>query len=84
MGSAPDTSRDSGVRQMTERMAIERNANRQKKIVADTARLLAMAKKLNAEVSRTDKNQLSITVVQQAAEIEKLAKSIKERMRDGY
>ncbi|MFZ0661522.1 MAG: hypothetical protein WAM66_02420 [Acidobacteriaceae bacterium] len=69
---------------MTERMAIERNANRQKKIVADTARLLAMAKKLNAEVSRTDKNQLSITVVQQAAEIEKLAKSIKERMRDGY
>lgn len=80
--NSPD--RDSSYRKMTERMAKERNNERQKKIVADTAKLLAMAQKLNDEVSHSTKNELSVDVVKQAAEIEKLAKSIKEKMRDGY
>lgn len=69
---------------MTEHMAKQRNTERQKKIVDDTAKLLAMAQKLNDEVSHSSKNELSVAVVQQAAEIEKLAKSIKDKMRDGY
>lgn len=80
--NTPD--RDTTTRKIIERMARQRNTERQKKIVADTAKLLAMAQKLNDEVSHSSKNQLSIAVVQQAAEIEKLAKSIKEKMRDGY
>jgi hypothetical protein len=77
-------SQDPTIRKMNQKMAVERNSERQKRIVADTARLLEMAKTLNAEVSRTDKNVLSITVVQQADKIEKLAKTIKQKMRDGY
>lgn len=78
------THEDSALHKMTERMAKQRNIERQKKIVADTQRLLAMAQKLNDEVTHSNKNELSIAVVKQAGEIEKLAKSIKEKMRNGY
>ncbi|MGH9588353.1 MAG: hypothetical protein ACRD3F_15490 [Acidobacteriaceae bacterium] len=82
--TGPWGSPDTALRKMTERMAKDRNTERQKKIVSDTAKLLAMAKKLNDEVSQSSKNELSIDVVKQAAQIEKLAKSIKEKMRNGY
>ena len=74
---------DPALRRMTERMARERNVDRQKTIVADTARLLSLAKELNDAVSHSTKNTLSLDVVKKADEIEKLAKSIKEKMRDG-
>jgi len=68
---------------MMHKMEKERNVNRQKKIEADTARLLDLAKELHAAVAQSNKNTLSIDVVKDADEIEKLAKTIKERMRDG-
>jgi hypothetical protein len=68
---------------MAEEMAIKRNAERQKQIITDSARLLSLAQKLNAEVAKSDKNQLSVSVVKEAGEIEKLAKSIKDKMRYG-
>jgi len=68
---------------MMHKMERERNADRQKRIEADTARLLDLAKELHAAVSQSNKNTLSIDVVKDADEIEKLAKTIKERMRDG-
>jgi hypothetical protein len=68
---------------MMHKMEKERNANRQKKIEADTARLLDLAKELHAAVVKSNKNMLSIDVVKDADKIEKLAKSIKEKMRDG-
>jgi hypothetical protein len=67
---------------MTEQMSLRRNAQRQQQILADTARLLQLAEKLNADVSKTDKNTLSVPVVKEADEIEKLAKAIKDKMRD--
>lgn len=83
-GSQMDSNADTAFRKMTEKMARQRNTDRQKKIMADTAKLLAMAQKLNDEVSHSSKNELSIDVVEQAGQIEKLAKSIKDKMRDGY
>lgn len=74
---------DPELRRMTEHMAMERNTQRQQKIVADTARLLDLAKELNNAVSRSTKDTLSIAVVKKAEEIEKLAKTIKNKMRDG-
>lgn len=69
---------------MMEHMALKRDNARQKQIVADSARLLKLAKQLNADVAKSDVNTLSIPVVKDAAEIEKLAKTIKERMSNGY
>lgn len=54
---------------------------RQAQIVADTNRLYQLAQELQAEVAKSSKNTLSLAVVKKAAEVEKLAKSLKERMK---
>jgi len=54
---------------------------RQAQIAADTEKLYQMAQELKAEVAKSNKDILSIAVVKKADEIEKLAKSLKERMR---
>lgn len=69
---------------MREKMAVERNDLRQQKIISDTAQLLALAQKLNAEVAKSNKDMLSVSIVKEAGEIQKLAKSIKDKMRNGY
>jgi len=86
--TAPDaspgsSSNDPGIRRMMRKMARDRNTERQKKIQADTARLLELAKQLHAAVADSSKDTLSLDVVKYADEIEKLAKSIKDKMRDG-
>ena len=58
-----------------------RNDERQKRLVADSDKLLELATQLHNEVSKTDKNILSIDVVHRAEEIERLAHSVKERMK---
>jgi hypothetical protein len=74
---------NSGLHRMAQRMAVERNIDRQKEIINDTVRLLQLAQQLNAEVSKSNKDTLSVSVVKKAEEIEKLAKSVKQKMRDG-
>jgi len=54
---------------------------RQKKLMADAQQLLAMAQSLKTSVDATKKDELSVSVIRQADQIEKLAKSVKDRMR---
>ena len=61
--------------------AIRRNTQRQQDIVNDTAKLLLLAQQLKDEVDKSRKDQLSVSVVKKAEEIEKLAKSVKEKMK---
>ena|SRR5579872_6595986 len=68
---------------MMKEMSRDRNALRQKEIVADTDQLMDLVKQLKDAVDRSNKDQLSLSVVNTATEIEKLAKSVKEKMRDG-
>ena len=58
------------------------NDDRHKRLVADADKLLALANELKAEVDKTNKNELSVTVVKKAAEMERLARDLKDRMRD--
>ena len=55
---------------------------RKAQILEDTNRLYHMAEELKAEVAKSNKDILSVAVVKKADEIEKLAKSLKERMRN--
>ena len=71
-------------RHMAERMAKERNKERQKQIVTESAQLLALAQKLNTDIAESTRDQLSISVIKEAVKIEKLAKSIKSKMSYGY
>lgn len=75
--------RDPDQVRMMKDMSRERNALRQKQIVADTNQLLDLAKQLKDAVDKSSKDQLSLEVVNTATEIEKLAKTVKEKMRDG-
>ena len=52
-----------------------------KQIAEDGARLFHLATDLKAEVAKTDKDTLSVAVVRKAEEIERLARSVKERMK---
>jgi len=57
------------------------NAERKKQIVDDSTKLLNMAIALKAEVDKTTKDTLSLNVIRRAEEIEKLAHSVKEKMK---
>ena len=69
--------------QLQEQMAQRRNSERQKELVADTEKLFQLAQQLRDEVAKSNKDQLAVPVVKKSEEIEKLAKSVKEKMR-GY
>jgi hypothetical protein len=56
-------------------------AMRRKQIADDSTRLLNMAIALKAEVDKTTKDTLSINVIRKADEIEKLARSVREKMK---
>ena len=64
-----------------EHMAERRNTDRQRMLVADTDKLLMLAQQLKADVDKSNKDELSIDVVKRAEQIEKLARSVKEKMR---
>jgi hypothetical protein len=57
------------------------NAERKKQISDDSAKLLTLAMALKAEVDKTNKDMLSLNVIRKADEIEKLARSVKEKMK---
>ena len=55
--------------------------DRQKRMLADAEQLVAMAQQLKSAVDQARKDELSVQVIKQADQIEKLAKSVKDRMR---
>ena len=50
----------------------------------DTEKLLSLAEELKQNVDKTGPNILSMGVIKKAQEIEKLAKSVKEKMKQAY
>jgi len=58
----------------------ELNLQRQKDMTSDTVKLLELATQLNSETIKSEKDKLSMIQVRQAEMIEKLAKSVREKM----
>jgi hypothetical protein len=54
---------------------------RQAQLLAETQKLYQLTQELKAEVAKSNKDTLSIAVIKKAEEVEKLAKSLKEKMR---
>jgi hypothetical protein len=54
---------------------------RQAQLLADTERLYQLTQELKEEVAKSNKDTLSVPVIKKAEEVEKLARSLKERMR---
>ncbi len=68
---------------MEERRAKEANKKRQEEIRTDTLKLYQLATELKDAVDKSNEHMLSLDVVKKADEVEKLAKKVKEKMREG-
>jgi hypothetical protein len=62
-------------------MAKKANAARQAVLKSDTDKLLKLAVELKDYVDKSNENVLSLDVVKKADEIEKLAHSVKDKMK---
>lgn len=82
LSSAPqeDKSSDATPKPATAKPLSEKEARRAQ-IAADTDRLYQLAQELKAEVAKSNKDTLSLSVIKKATEVEKLAKSLKDRMK---
>ena len=56
----------------------------QAQIIADTQKLLKLSQELKAEVAKSNKDTLSLTVIKKAEEVEKLAKTLKDELNKAH
>jgi len=71
--------------QRNEQLQIARSiAERQVQLRTDTEKLAALAAELKKQVDKTGFNILSLEVIKKAAEIQKLAKSVQDKMKNAY
>jgi hypothetical protein len=73
----PDEARDRIARDMAKKANVERQAA----LKADTDKLVKLAAELKDSVDKSSENVLSMDVLKKAEEIEKLAHSVKEKMK---
>jgi hypothetical protein len=82
MSQEPRKPEDDPLRaQQEQKLAKIRNEDRQKKLVSDTDELLTLTADLKRQIDKTTPGTLSIDLIKKAGEIEKLAHSVKERLK---
>ena len=77
----PPSQEDASKSKVERDMAKKANQERQVALKRDTEKLLKLATELKDYVDKTNENVLSFEVVKKAEEIEKLAHSVKEKMK---
>ncbi len=77
----PTSPEDQAKSKLERDMAKKANQERQEALRRDTEKLLKLATELKNYVDKTNENVLSFDVVKKAEEIEKLAHSVKEKMK---
>jgi hypothetical protein len=55
----------------------------QKRLADDTAKLLTLANELKAELDKSSKDTLSLSVIRKAEQVEKLAHKVRDEMKAG-
>ncbi|HEY6339295.1 MAG TPA: hypothetical protein VIW68_12450 [Candidatus Sulfotelmatobacter sp.] len=80
LGGAPADG-DEASERLARDMAKKANTERQTALKSDTEKLLKLAVELKADVDKSNENVLSMDVVKKAEEIEKLAHSVKDKMK---
>jgi hypothetical protein len=77
----PLTDVDQAQQHQAREMAKKANVQRQAALKADTDKLLKLAVELKDSVDKSTENVLSLDVLKKAEEIEKLAHSVKDKMK---
>ncbi len=78
----PQSQQSQAERDMLDRQVREANKKRQQDIRNDTEKLFQLSSELKAAVEKTNEHVLSLDVVRKAEEVEKLAKKVKEKMKE--
>jgi hypothetical protein len=73
--------RDSMNQQETAKRLKELNLQRQKEMTSDTEKLLQLANELKSDTNKSEKDKLSMIEIRKAEMIEKLAKSVRDKMK---
>jgi hypothetical protein len=81
LGTIPDDREDEQHAKLDKDIAKRLNHERQVQLQHDTDSLLKLATELKKYVDKSNENTLSLDVVKKAEEIEKLARSVKEKMK---
>jgi hypothetical protein len=79
-GTTP-TGPDDAQARLARDMAKKANVDRQAALKVDTDKLLRLAVELKDYVDKSNENMLSLSVLKKAEEIEKLAHSVKDKMK---
>jgi hypothetical protein len=77
----PITNADDAQERLTAEMAKKAAKERAAALKSDTDKLLKLSVELKQSVDKSDENVLSLDVIKKAEEIEKLARSVKEKMK---
>ena len=77
----PPSPEDEARRKMEKDMAKKANQERQAALKRDSEKLLKLSTELKEYVDKSNENMLSVDVIKKAEEIEKLAHSVKEKMK---
>lgn len=77
----PITNADDAQERLTTEMAKKAAKERAAALKSDTDKLLKLSVELKQSVDKSDENVLSLDVIKKAEEIEKLARSVKEKMK---
>jgi hypothetical protein len=80
-GFPPNDRQDEQRARVEKEMAKKANRERHAQLQRDTDNLLKLANELKQSVDKSNENTLSLDVVKKADEIEKLAHSVKEKMK---
>ncbi len=80
--NAPPSQPSPAEKEMLDRQIREANKKRQQDIRDDTEKLFQLSTELKAAVEKTNEHVLSLDVVRKAEEVEKLAKKVKEKMKE--
>jgi hypothetical protein len=81
METIPATDADESRERLARDMAKKANLARQALLKTDTDKLLKLAEELKDYVDKSNENVLSLEVLKKAEEIEKLAHSVKDKMK---
>ena len=81
IGSDQDRPRDEAEEKMEHEREKKLNEQRQADLKRDTDKLLLLATQLKQAVDKSNEHTLSLDVIKKAGEIEKLAKSVRQKMR---
>jgi hypothetical protein len=80
-GTVAPPESEEGRDRLVREMAKKANMERQAALKADTDRLVKLAGELKQYVDKSNENVLSVDVLKKAEEIEKLAHSVKDKMK---